>query len=352
MVKNSQKVVGGEIVNFDNLSSRIYTVRGTRVMLDYDLAEIYGYETKNFNRQVRNNIDKFEGEEFMFQLTWEEVNFLRCKNCTLKGGRGEHFKYLPYAFTEQGIYMLMTVLKGDLAIKQSRALVMTFKVMKDCIVESNYALQQKEQLQFMMQIPDNFHEIKGIESEVGKINHKVEEITKRLGDTVTKSEISDILLDFAANLQPHSYIIFNGQPAKASEVYRDIYGLADKSLIIVDDYIDIKTLRHLQKVKSNVRIIVLSDNKGRYLSAKDYRDFRKEFPKLKVDFIKTCGQVHDRFIMLDYGESAERVFHCGASSKDAGYKMTVITEIEDGTIRRALGRVFDAMLNNPKLILG
>ena len=94
-------------------------------MLDADLAEIYGYETKAFNRQVKNNIEKIEGEDFMFQLTRNEVrSLLRCKNCTsrnvaLFSGNEGGTRYLPYAFTEQGIYMLMTVLRGELATKQS-----------------------------------------------------------------------------------------------------------------------------------------------------------------------------------------------------------------------------------------
>lgn len=108
-------------------------------MLDFELAEIYGYETKNFNRQVKNNIAKFEGDDFMFRLTSSEMEELsRCKNFTsiqtkgVKGGRSN----LPYAFTEQGVYMLMTVLRGELAIRQSRSLVMAFKKMKDYIVQN------------------------------------------------------------------------------------------------------------------------------------------------------------------------------------------------------------------------
>ena len=136
-----------------NISEKIYTIRGEQVMLDFDLAEIYGYETKYFNRQVKNNIERFD-EDFRFQLTDEEVKSLsRCKICTLndesganlrckictsssdetfpqKSGRGNNIKYNPYAFTEQGIYMLMTVLKGELAVTQSKMLIRTFKEMK------------------------------------------------------------------------------------------------------------------------------------------------------------------------------------------------------------------------------
>ena len=114
------------IVDEKVLQSKIYIVRGQQVMLDSDLAEIYGYETKNFNRQVKNNIERFEGDDFMFRLTKEEFDDLRCKNFTSSWGGS---RYLPYAFTEQGIYLLMTVLKGDLAVRQSRALIRLFKSM-------------------------------------------------------------------------------------------------------------------------------------------------------------------------------------------------------------------------------
>ena len=93
---------------------KIYVVRGVQVMLDFELAALYGYETKNFNRQVKNNAEKFEGNDFMFQLTKDELdNILRCNNLTSSWGGT---RYLPYAFTEQGVYMLMTVLRGDLAV--------------------------------------------------------------------------------------------------------------------------------------------------------------------------------------------------------------------------------------------
>ena len=134
--KEKQEII---LINEETIQSKIYVVRGQKVMLDADLAEIYGYETKNFNRQVKNNQQKFEGDDFMFQLTDEEVaQFSRCKNFTLNRGtgRGINVKYNPYVFTEQGIFMLMTVLRGDLATKQSRALIRTFKQMKDYIVEN------------------------------------------------------------------------------------------------------------------------------------------------------------------------------------------------------------------------
>ena len=109
-------------------------------MLDFELAEIYGYETKNLNRQIKNNAEKFYGDDFKFQLTKEEfLEILRCKNFTSSWGGT---RYLPNAFTEQGVYMLMTVLRGELATKQSRALVRAFKAMKDYISTKTLHLLQ------------------------------------------------------------------------------------------------------------------------------------------------------------------------------------------------------------------
>ena len=136
------------------LREKLYEFRGRKVMLDSDLAEIYGYETKNFNRQVKNNIQKFQADDFMFELSDEETEELsRCKNFTMnqRMGRGTNIKYNPHVFTEQGIYMLMTVLRGDLAIKQSRALVSTFKKMKDYILGNQNLIGQREVMQLSMQ---------------------------------------------------------------------------------------------------------------------------------------------------------------------------------------------------------
>ena len=142
----------------ENIESMIYEIRGQRVMLDFDLARIYGYSTKRFNEQVKNNKEKFD-EDFMFSLTNVEVeSILRCKNCTAntnlrskKSATNDNLRsqivtanelsskrrYNPYAFTEQGIYMLMTVLKGELAVKQSKALIRLFEKMKNYIASSN-----------------------------------------------------------------------------------------------------------------------------------------------------------------------------------------------------------------------
>ena len=154
---NDNKLI---IVDEFTLKDKIYTIRGQQVMLDFDLAEIYGYETKNFNRQVKNNIERFEGEDFMFQLTKEEFDNLRCKNSTSSWGGS---RYNPFAFTEQGIYLLMTVLKGDLAIKQSRTLVRLFKSMKDYLIENQPLLTQKNYFALVDKVEKNTQKIEAIQ---------------------------------------------------------------------------------------------------------------------------------------------------------------------------------------------
>lgn len=164
------------LINEETIQNKIYMVRGQKVMLDVDLAEIYGYETKNFNRQVKNNQAKFEGDDFMFQLTNEELSeLLRCKNCTLNrgAGQGKHVKYNPYVFTEQGIYMLMTVLRGELATKQSRALIRTFKQMKDYIVENQGLLNQRDFLQLTLVTAEHTRDIREIKSSLNRIDNEV-----------------------------------------------------------------------------------------------------------------------------------------------------------------------------------
>ena len=160
------------IIDEIRLEDKIYFVRNQKVMLDFELAEIYGYETKNFNRQVKNNIEKFD-EDFMFQLTEEELKNLRCKNFTSSWGGS---RYLPYAFTEQGIYMLMTVLKGDLATKQSKALIRMFKRMKDYIIENQNLIGSREFLQLSMQVSSSFRNTIALKDELMDVEEKIADV--------------------------------------------------------------------------------------------------------------------------------------------------------------------------------
>ena len=137
-----------ELMTVDNICNRVYIIRGQQVMLDYDLAEIYGYELKNLNQQVKRNIVRFP-EDFMFQLTKDEIQeeFLKSQIATLNENgnkRGLHIKKLPYAFTEQGIYMLATVLRGELAEHQSIFIMRAFREMRHYIKQNQQFVTQSE----------------------------------------------------------------------------------------------------------------------------------------------------------------------------------------------------------------
>lgn len=232
--------VGIDVIDEKTIKEKIYLIRGVKAMLDFELAEIYGYETKNFNRQVKNNAEKFEGDDFMFQMTPEELKMLsRCKNFTtiqtkgVKGGRTN----LPYAFTESGVYMLMTVLKGDTAVKQSRALIRAFKAMKDYIVDNRPLIAQHDYLRLSMQVSDVQQAVRDVQNKIIDYDEKLCSIFEQLHDTVKSSEISPYMLDFARPAEKHEYLILNGEPAKADETYIKIYSEAKKTIYIVDNVI-------------------------------------------------------------------------------------------------------------------
>ena len=356
------------IIDERNIRDKIYEVRGVKVMLGFELAEIYGYETKNFNRQVKNNAERFEGDQFMFQLTNEEVNDLsRCKNFTLNRGtgRGSNIKYNPHAFTEQGVYLLMTVLRGDLAVRQSRALVLAFKAMKDYIIETQGLASQRDVLRLSMQTTENTEAIRELQSTVKDqeklladqqksilaIEDQLMDAREQLNETVKKSDLAPVLLQFQKEEQKE-ILLLNGEPVTADLTYMDIYSKAGKNVYLVDNYISLKTLNLLQTVKAGVSVTVFSDNLGNWLHASDEADFRMQFPGIPIQFITVGGITHDRYIILDYDETEERIFLCGSSSKDTGIrKISTIVEMNSDGVKKLLHGVVDQMKQNPALSL-
>lgn len=349
------------LIDENMLKSRIYTIRGLKVMLDADLAEIYGYSTKAFNRQVKNNIEKFD-EDFRFQLSNSEIeelsrsknltlepqnslklaNFepkdnlrskkltssdgskfelqdiLRCKNCTSSWGG---VRYAPYAFTEQGIYMLMTVLKGERATAQSKALIRLFKQMKDYIVAENRSLLGSDGIaQIASHTVQNAKDIAEIRDGLAETREDV---------SVMKSDLQKVMENFIDPSTFKHFLILNGRKLEADVAYMQIYGLAKKSITIVDDYIGVKTLDLLREIAKGVAVTIYSDECGfETLTDRMQKDFLKARPDISLNVYETNGKFHDRYIFLDYGLKSEKLFHCGASSKDAGNKITTIMQIE------------------------
>ena len=341
------------LIDETSIKDRIYTIRGVKVMLDFDLAEIYGYSTSAFNQQVKRNISKFE-EDFRFILSRPELEQLSIsQNVTsiqTKGKRGGRSKDI-YAFTESGIYMLMTVLKGDLAVKQSKALIRTFRAMKDYIVENRSIAGQHELLQLSLQVNENRMQTEQIREELTELGCQMSSVMDKLGNVVERSEIAPFMLDFSRPEERKEYLFLDGQPMRSDLAYMEIYGRATKSIHIIDDYISLKTLHLLCGVDSKISITIISDNLRGMLHMSDYQDCQRENPDFKVDLIRSMGASHDRFIMLDHQTDNERLFHCGPSSKDSGNRISAISEFCDPEIRALFSRRLSVMLRNPLLQL-
>ena len=219
------------LIDENLLKSRIYTIRGVKVMLDADLAEIYGYSTKAFNQQVKNNIEKFD-EDFRFQLNNDELAELsRSKNLTLKQGNsaktsnfdkntnlrskiltsswGGH-RYAPYAFTEQGIYMLMTVLKGEQATAQSKALIRLFKQMKDYIVTENQQLLGNAGIaEIAVKTAQNTRDIADHSAGIKELSGEVHDMREDLGKM--NLDLQKVMENFIDPTTYKHFLIFDGQ---------------------------------------------------------------------------------------------------------------------------------------------
>ncbi len=309
-----------KILNEKDLKNKIYVIRGVQVMLDSDLAEIYGYELRALNQQVKRNITRFP-DDFMFQLTREELDFVKSQFVTSRNanyfqGQEGGVRKLPFAFTEQGVYMLATVLHGKLAEQQSIFIMRAFKAMKYYLYE-NASLFPFDDIKLLKQSVLSLSEKQNkTNEEIRKIYESIDKINENF---IQQKSIKDI-------------IIYKGQKFEADLAYTDIYKLARKTIYVIDDYVNIKTLNLLKQKQQNVKVIIFTENKtgkNGVLTKSEVNDFNNQFPVL---VIKPNPDSHDRFIVIDYKTSNEQVFHCGASSKDAGNKICTINKIEKSSL--------------------
>ena len=200
MVISTQLDADGEIAIIDErtIRDKIYIVRGVKVMLDFEVAEIFGYTTRAFNQKVRNNAARFD-EDFRFQLTYEEVTELsRSKySTTMQTGKKGSRTSLPWAFTESGVYMLMIVLQDDLAVQQSKTLIRIFRAMNDCIAENQGLLIQHDVMLLSKQALDIQQTVRAIQAQLVEHEDRLNTVFTQMSDTVRKSEISPFLLELA-----------------------------------------------------------------------------------------------------------------------------------------------------------
>ena len=287
-------------IQINEIGNLIYTIRDKQVMLDYDLAILYGYEVKRLNEQVKRNMARFP-DDFMFQLTREEVEAVKSQiatspNSNFYSGQGGGRRKPPYAFTEQGIYMLATVLKGEVAEQQSIFIMRAFREMRRFIA-NNALLFEK----------------------VSHIELKQLEYQKSTDERFDR--VFQYIEDHAESEQK---IFFDGQIYDAFSLITTIIQKAKRDIVLIDGYVDVNTLNILAKKNAGVDVTIFT-----YASApltnKDAENYNTQYPKLTV---KKTQVFHDRFIMLD----GKTVYHIGASIKDAGKKCFGISLINDSSI--------------------
>ena len=292
-MEENQLSIQNKISN-EEIKNLIYTIRGKQIMLDSDVAMLYHYETKNVNKAVKRNIDRFP-EEFCFQLTENEFETLRFQigtskqnlkiNDELRGGR----RYLPYVFTEQGIAMLAGVLKNDIAIKVSINIIKSFIEMRKFISLNGQVFERLTNMEY-----------------------KLLEHDKKFDEVFDQLQLEE-------NIKQR--IFFEGQIYDAYSLIVDIIKKANKKILIIDNYVDDSIFKMLTKKKSNIEVIILTSNKSNIQNI-DIQKFNKEYPFLKVT---RTNKFHDRFIIIDNKE----MYHLGASIKDLVKKCFGINKIED-----------------------
>jgi phage regulator Rha-like protein len=284
-----------EIVKIEDIQNKIFTIRNQQVMIDGDLAELYGVDLKRLNEQVKRNIERFPAR-YRFQLTkeeWEGVQlqsklFLRSQNATLKNKRGQHRKYMPYVFTEQGVSMLSAVLRSETAVKVSILIIDAFVEMKKFISVNAGIFQRLDKI-----------EQKQIETD-----QKFEQVFKALEE---KGEM------------PKQGIFYDGQ---IFDAYRFVAGLikkARKSIVLIDNYVDESVLTLFSK-NQKIDVTVYTRNIGNQLKL----DLEKYNAQYKPVTIKKFTKAHDRFLIIDDKE----IYHFGASLKDLGKKWFAFSKFD------------------------
>lgn len=279
------------------IKNLIYTIRGKQVMLDSDLASLYQVETKNLNKAVKRNIERFP-VSFCFQLTEEEVQNLRFQSGTSSvsyGGR----RYLPYVFTEQGIAMASAILRSDIAVKVSVEIMEAFVEMRRILI-SNASL---------------FHRLDKIELKQLEADQKFEEIFKALESDKLHSEKG---------------IFYDGQIFDAYTFISDIIRSAKISIILIDNYVDDTVLTLLGKREQSVTVKIYTKNISNQLHL-DLQRYNSQYPAIEIELF---SDAHDRFLIVDNTE----LYHIGASLKDLGKKWFAFSrmDIEIGRILQFL----------------
>ncbi len=295
----------------ESIESKIYTIRGVNVMIDRDLAKLYQVETRRINEQVKRNIERFPND-FMFQLTKDEFENLMSQNAISNSEWGGVRK-LPYVFTEQGVYMLATVLKSDVATQVTLSIMRTFTKLKSFLTQNSSLFDRFERIEYRLSIHDeNFNKV------FNAIENK--------------------------NLNPTQGIFHNGQIFDAYIFINDLLKSAKQDIVLIDNYIDDTVLTLFSKYK-NLKFTIVTKN----ISNQSKLDIEKYNLQYKNLTIKTSNKYHDRFLLIDH----KKAYHIGASLKDLGKKVFAFSKIDIEIIKNIIdtdGRKYAIIDENLKEI--
>ena len=305
------------------IENLILIIRGQQVMIDSDLAKLYGVETRVLNQAVKRNIERFP-EDFMFQLTKDEAENLRSQiaisnsrsqnvilkdnlgnlksqnltsnprsqNVTLK--QGHNIKYLPYAFTENGVAMLSSVLRSKAAIEVNIRIMRAFTAMRSFLMSNAHIFQRLETVEYNYLL---------VNRHLSEHDRKFEEILSRLDDK---------------EAEPIEGFFYEGQIFDAYTLISDLVRKADTRIILIDNYVDDRVLKTLDKRKDGVSATVFTNPRNSQINL-DIRRHNAQYPEINL---RHCTNVHDRFLIID-----DTVYFIGGSIKDLGKKIVAFSQM-------------------------
>lgn len=300
---------GKVITNCDQLSETIdiqpmiKVIRGQQVMLDSDLSALYGVETRRLNEQVKRNIERFP-DDFMFQLRKEELDNLMSQNATSSWGGT---RKLPYAFTEQGIAMLSSVLKSQTAVEVNIRIMRAFITMRRFIATNAQLFQRLETIEY----------------------HQLE---MKQHQEVTDRRIDEVFKHLDAYIPPMQGIFYDGQVFDAYRFVSDLIRKAKQSIVLIDNYVDGTVLTLLDKRSEGVSATIYTQR----ISSQFQLDVDRHNSQYPLIEIKRFNKAHDRFLLID-----NEVYHIGASIKDLGKKWFGFTLMRDITATELIKKIKD-----------
>ena len=280
------------LVAVDNIEPLIKVIRGQQVMIDRDLATLYGVETKRLNEQVKRNMERFP-ERFRFQLTKEEMNEL-VTNCD-RFNSLKHSTVRSYAFTEQGVAMLSTVLRSETAIRVSIRIMDAFVAMRRFMVTNAEVFQRLSTMEY--------HQLE-MQQHLQESDKRIEEVFRRLDE---------------GNAKPKQGVFYNGQIYDAYTFVSDLIKSAKRRIILIDNYVDETVLTLLDKRGEGVSAVIYTQQISRQFQL-DIDRHNAQYAPIDVETFRLS---HDRFLCID-----DDVYHIGASIKDLGKKWFGFSKME------------------------